>query len=218
MGTGGQERRGSWLLTPATAILVTVLTTCLAGCDSTGATRAERGQPTHPPATTASAGATPIACTALKQFEASNSGVSDPDLRALAVTLRATPPSTEDDPTPGAAVSMESEVRGGTRVSYQVAWDGEAWRLNSVAVCPSKRFVKSCAHAIEYRNHRYRLEPPQPAGVVYGVALPLGSGRALGCARDPVGPIGVYGASETPTKEAITVTWNDIVHMYPAAD
>lgn len=209
--------RSSQPITALRAFPTALLAILLAGCGSVaansptnGADRPSLTATSHPSVTTAQE------CAAAVLFEASNSGIADRELASLARRLRTTAP-TITVPTSGQLVSLESALPGTGHVSYQAKWSGQTWRLSAVQICPGPQFAKSCGRSVEHHGHPYRLEPPQPVGVTYGVASPLGAGWALGCAPKRVGPIGVYGASEQPASEAVTATWNGSVHMYAAS-
>jgi hypothetical protein len=213
VGSSARGRPGGWNALSGLAVLLAVLATGLTSCDSRVGGGAGIGHGASPASTDSSIGSNPVVCSAPILFQAQNGGVSDADLRVLATRLRATVTSTGSY-IRGADSWMQSEARGGSQVSYRAAWTGSVWQLKTVAVCPAPPFTKSCGHRITYKRHLYLLEPPQPAGVVYGVARPLGVGWALGCATGPVGPIGVYRASEISPEHGITVAWNDVVHMF----
>jgi hypothetical protein len=196
-------------------LLVGLLALGLSACsrdasgDRVGTGSGDRTTPasngTHPALSTAG-------CAAGVQFRASNSGVAAPGLAALARRLGTTSPDVPE-PTPGQVVFLESDVPGAGHVSYRVTWSGTSWRLMVVQVCAGAKYAKTCGRAVQYAGHRYRLEPAVP-GVGNGVAQPLGAGWALGCSTVRVGPIGVYGASEEPASEAVTVSRIDGVRKY----
>jgi hypothetical protein len=195
------------------AFLAVLLAILPSGCGQSS-TDDGTGHATSPAPTGTPSTSDAQACRAGIQFQAANSGVSDADLQTLARRLDATEPQSTE-PSPGLKVSLNSSLLGAGHIVYRVAWTGGLWKLELVQVCPGPRFAKTCGRVVEYRGHHYRLERAKP-GVVFGVGSPLGVGWALGCSPKRVGPIGIYGASEQPVSEAITVTWDDVVHMYDA--